>query len=48
MGFLNTICSRPKPEKPVVLLVVGYPKADCQVPVYGGVKKPLAEISSWL
>ncbi|MGD9815200.1 MAG: nitroreductase family protein [Hyphomonadaceae bacterium] len=48
MGFLNTICGRPKSEKPVVLLVVGYPKAGCQVPVHGGVKKPLAEISSWL
>lgn len=48
MGFLNTICGRPKSEKPVVLLVVGYPTADCQVPVYGGLKKPLAEISSWM
>lgn len=48
MGFLNTICGRPPSEKPVILLVVGYPKADCQVPAYGGVKKPLAEISSWL
>lgn len=48
MGFLNTICGRPKSEKPVVLLVVGYPKAGCQVPVHGGVRKPLAEISSWL
>ncbi len=48
MGFLNTICGRPPSEKPVVLLVTGYPKADCRVPAYGGIKKPLAAISSWL
>ncbi len=48
MGFLNRICGRPPSEKPVILLVTGYPKADCQVPVYGGVKKPLAKIAAWL
>jgi len=48
MVFPTSLCALPKSQKPVVLLVVGYPKADCQVPVYGGVKKPLAEISSWL
>ena len=31
----------------MILLVVGYPKAGCQVPVHGGIKKSLAEISSW-
>jgi nitroreductase len=48
MGFLNRICNRPDNEKPVILLVVGYPKAGCEVPVHGGIKKPLAQISSWL
>lgn len=48
MSFLNEICRRPSWEKPTILLVVGYPKAGCQVPVHGGIKKPLAEISSWL
>jgi nitroreductase len=48
MGFLNQICGRPVQEKPIILLVVGYPKAGCQVPVHGGVKKPLAAIAQWL
>lgn len=48
MGFLSKVCDRPASEKPVILLVTGYPTPDCQVPAYGGVKKPLAEISSWL
>ena len=48
MGFLNEICERPSNEKPSILLVVGYPKPGCQVPVHGGLKKPLAEIATWL
>lgn len=48
MGFLNTLCRRPASEKAVMLLVVGYPKAGCQVPVLGGIKKPLAQIAEWL
>ena len=48
MGFLNKICQRPLQEKPVILLVVGYPKPGCQVPVHGGVKKPLEQIAQWL
>lgn len=48
MNFLNQICERPAWEKPVILLVVGYPKESCRVPVHGGIKKPLAEIVSWL
>ena len=48
MGFLNSLCGRPDNEKPVILLVVGYPKPGCLVPVHGGLKKPLAQISSWL
>ncbi|MDL5030695.1 nitroreductase family protein [Pelomonas sp. APW6] len=48
MGFLNSLCGRPENEKPVILLVVGYPKPGCLVPVHGGLKKPLAQISTWL
>ncbi|MBI3368147.1 MAG: nitroreductase family protein [Burkholderiales bacterium] len=48
MGFLNEICGRPASEKPVILLVVGYPAPGCQVPVHGGIKKPLDQISAWL
>ena len=48
MGFLNEICGRPASEKAVILLVVGYPKPGCQVPVHGGVKKPLAQIAQWM
>lgn len=48
MGFLNEICARPSWEKPTILLVVGYPSAGCKVPVHGGKRKPLAEISSWI
>ncbi len=48
MGFLNKLCGRPSSEKPVILLVVGYPKPGCQVPVHGGIKKPLADIAHWL
>jgi nitroreductase len=48
MGFLSELCGRPASEKPVILLVVGYPKPGCQVPVHGGVKKPLEAISAWL
>jgi len=48
MGFLNKLCGRPSSEKPVILLVVGYPKPGCQVPVHGGIKKPLVAICDWL
>jgi nitroreductase len=48
MGFLNEICERPPSEKPVILLVVGYPKPGCRVPVHGGRKKPLDAIAQWL
>ena len=48
MKFLNEICERPTRERATILLVVGYPKKDCQVPVHGGIKKSLDEISSWM
>lgn len=48
MSFLNRLCGRPPSEKPVILLVVGYPKPGCFVPVHGGIKKPLEQIAHWL
>lgn len=48
MGFLNEICARPEREKASILLVAGYPAPGCQVPVHGGLRKPLDEIASWL
>jgi nitroreductase len=48
MSFLNKLCARPSSEKPVILLVVGYPKPGCQVPVHGGIKKPLNAIAHWI
>ena len=48
MSFLNKLCERPSSEKPVILLVVGYPKPGCRVPVHGGIKKPLEQIARWL
>ena len=44
MKFLNEILSRPSNERPFVLLVVGYPDADAQVPVI--TKKTLEEITT--
>lgn len=48
MGFLNEICGRPENEKPYLLLVAGYPAPDCVVPEFGGRRRPLSDISSWL
>jgi len=46
MAFLNEICGRPDNEKPVILLVVGYPAETCTVPVIS--KKPLDEVAVFL
>jgi iodotyrosine deiodinase len=48
MGFLNEICGRPKHEKPYLLLVTGYPAADCKTPRAARIKKPLEEICTWM
>lgn len=45
MGFLNQILDRPDNERAFVLLAVGYPADDVQVPDIQ--RKSLAEISSW-
>jgi iodotyrosine deiodinase len=44
MKFLNQILDRPANERPFVLLVVGYPAADAQVPVIS--KKTLDQITT--
>lgn len=46
MNFLNEILDRPKNEKPFLLLVVGYPKDNVQVPDIE--KKPLNQISKFV
>ena len=46
MGFLNSVLGRPVYEKPFLLLVIGYPAEDAQVPDIK--RKALAEISSFL
>ena len=46
MKFLNEICGRPESEKPVILLVAGYPKEDAEVPKIA--KLPLDDITSWI
>jgi nitroreductase len=42
MGFLSAILQRPANERPYVVIPVGYPAADAQVPVI--TKKPLADV----
>lgn len=46
MGFLNGILSRPKNEKPCLILVVGYPAKDAVVPEI--TKKPFEEIAAFV
>ena len=46
MNFLNQILGRPENERPFLLLVVGYPNEDTQVPVLR--RKSLGEISDFL
>ncbi|MDA8707920.1 nitroreductase family protein [Hellea sp.] len=48
MGFLRDICERPKDEKPFVLMVVGYPADNAQVPEHALVKKSLTDISTFI
>lgn len=42
MGFLGEILGRPRNEKPFLLLPVGYPVENCQVPDL--TRKPLSEV----
>lgn len=42
MGYLRDLLGRPKSEKPILLMPVGYPRKDAQVPDFG--RKKLEEI----
>jgi iodotyrosine deiodinase len=46
MGFLNELLGRPRNEMPFLLLVVGHPVDDCQVPAIE--RLPLKAFSSFL
>ena len=48
MGFLNEILNRPANERPYLVLVVGYPAENAQVPIHAMQKKPLAEITTFV
>lgn len=45
MNFLNEICGRPSNEKPYMILVVGYPEDNVQVPDI--TKKTMTEIATF-
>ena len=46
MKFLNEILDRPKSERPFLLLVVGYPAKDAEVPDIS--RKPLEDFTSFI
>jgi hypothetical protein len=46
MNFLNEILDRPENERPFLLLVVGYPTPDAQVPDIQ--RKPLDAIVTFV
>lgn len=46
MGFLSDICGRPANEKPVILLVAGYPAQGAVVPAIH--RKPVEAVASWI
>ncbi len=45
MGFLNSILGRPNHERAFLILVVGYPAENAEVPDIS--KKPLGEIATF-
>ena len=44
MKFLNDLCGRPDNEKPIMILPVGNPSDDANIPKAAKLKKPLNEI----
>ncbi len=46
MAFLNEVLERPKNERPFLILVVGYPEEDAEVPAI--TKKSLGEIATFV
>ena len=47
MSFLNELCHRPKNEKPMMIIPVGYPTAEAVIPKASLSKKPEQEILSF-
>lgn len=47
MSFLTEICERPASEKPVMLIVTGYPADGATYPSHAASKKPLNRISDF-
>lgn len=45
MTFLRELCGRPATEKPFLILAVGYPAEDCEVPDLA--RKPLDQIAEF-
>ncbi|AVO36517.1 nitroreductase family protein [Pukyongiella litopenaei] len=48
MKFLGPALGRPASEKPTMIIAVGHPADDAQVPAAAKIKKPLDEISTFL
>ncbi|MEO1585180.1 MAG: nitroreductase family protein [Planctomycetota bacterium] len=46
MGFLGKVLGRPEHERPFLLIPMGYPAEDCEVPALD--RKPLDEISVFI
>lgn len=46
MSFLTEMCGRPENEKPIILLVVGYPAENVRVPAIE--RKPTDQITTWI
>ncbi|GJL93796.1 MAG: oxidoreductase [Hyphococcus sp.] len=46
MTFLNEKLKRPATEKPFLLLIVGKPSGEAQIPNHALIKKPLSDIST--
>lgn len=44
MRFLGELLGRPPHEKPYMLIPLGYPAADCEVPAHAIERKPLEEV----
>jgi iodotyrosine deiodinase len=44
MKFLATILDRPSHERPFLLIPVGYPSEQCEVPVAATVRKPMDQV----
>ncbi|WP_336297215.1 hypothetical protein [Sphingomonas sp. 7/4-4] len=48
MRFLNRVCRRPEHEKPAMVIVAGYPRADATIPAHALEKKSLEQLATWL